>query len=290
VKRFLSVLGRVLLTLVVVAAAAGAGWRAWDTYMNEPWTRDGHVRADVVGVTPDVSGLVSEVLVRDNQAVHRGDVLLRIDRQRFELALQLAEAAVAGQKASLDQARRDAVRYQQLGRDVASQQKIEQAQAAQATAEASYAQALANRDIARLNLERSEIHAPANGIITNMSLNPGDYVTAGKAVMALVDSDSLRVEGYFEETRLARIRLGDPVEIHLMGQAATLTGRVESIAGGIEDRERSDGSSLMASINPTFSWVRLAQRVPIRIKLDPVPEGVRLVAGLTATVAVKPAG
>ncbi|MDQ0467417.1 efflux RND transporter periplasmic adaptor subunit [Labrys wisconsinensis] len=289
-KRFLSVLGRVLLTLVVVAAAAGAGWRAWDTYMNEPWTRDGHVRADVVGVTPDVSGLVSEVLVRDNQAVHRGDVLLRIDRQRFELALQLAEAAVAGQKASLDQARRDAVRYQQLGRDVASQQKIEQAQAAQATAEASYAQALANRDIARLNLERSEIHAPANGIITNMSLNPGDYVTAGKAVMALVDSDSLRVEGYFEETRLARIRLGDPVEIHLMGQAATLTGRVESIAGGIEDRERSDGSSLMASINPTFSWVRLAQRVPIRIKLDPVPEGVRLVAGLTATVAVKPAG
>ncbi|MDE1993481.1 MAG: HlyD family secretion protein [Rhizobiaceae bacterium] len=286
-KSFFGLLGRVGVTLVVLVVAAGCGWRLWNYYMDAPWTRDGHVRADIIGVTPDVSGLVQEVLVHDNQTVHKGDVLLRIDPQRFTLALQQAEAAVAGEKASLDQAERDSARYQQLGKDIASQAKVEQAQLAQATAEAAYQQALANRDVARLNLDRSEIHASANGIITNMDLNPGDYVTAGKAVMALVDSDSMHIEGYFEETKLPGIQLGAPVEIRLMGQMAVINGHVESIAGGIEDRERSDGSNLLADITPTFSWVRLAQRIPIRIALDHVPDGLRLVPGQTATVMVK---
>jgi multidrug resistance efflux pump len=288
VKRFFASLGRVLITLIVVVIAAGSGWRLWDYYMNDPWTRDGHVRADVIGVTPDVSGLVSDVLVRDNQTVHRGDVLVRIDSKRFELALQQADAAAAGAKATLAQAQRDFMRYSELGKNVTSAQKIEQAQAAQDVAAASYQQAVANQGVARLNLERSEIKAPANGVITNLDLNTGDYISAGKAVMALLDTDSLRVEGYFEETKLPRIAVGDPVDIHLMGQSVAISGRVESIAGGIEDRERSDGSSLLANINPTFSWVRLAQRVPIRIALDRLPDGFRLVAGQTATVTVKP--
>ncbi|CAM5765414.1 RND transporter [Labrys miyagiensis] len=286
-KRFFASVGRVLITLIIVVIAAGTGWRLWDYYMNDPWTRDGHVRADIIGVTPDVSGLVSEVLVHDNQAVHHGDVLLKIDGKRFELALEQADAAVAGAKATLAQAQRDFARYSELGKDVTSAQKIEQAQAAQDVAAASYAQAVANQGVARLNLERSEIKAPANGVITNLDLNEGDYVNAGKAVMALLDTDTLRVEGYFEETKLPRIAVGDPVDIHLMGQPATITGHVESIAGGIEDRERSDGSKLLANINPTFSWVRLAQRVPIRIALDKIPDGVSLVAGQTATVMVK---
>jgi RND family efflux transporter MFP subunit len=287
VKSFFRSLGRVGVTLIVVAVAAGVGWQLWSYYMDAPWTRDGHVRADIIGVTPDVSGLVQDVLVRDNQTVHKGDLLLRVDQQRFTLALQQAEAVVAGQKASLEQAQRDSVRYLTLGRDVASQQKIEQAQLAQSMAQAAYQQALANRDIARLNLERSEIRASANGVITNMELNPGDYVTAGKAVMALVDSDSLHIEGYFEETKLPGIHAGAPVEIRLMGQADVIAGHVESIAGGIEDRERSAGSNLLADVNPTFSWVRLAQRIPIRIAIDHVPAGVRLVPGQTATVMVK---
>jgi RND family efflux transporter MFP subunit len=287
VKSFFRSLGRVGVTLIVVAVAAGVGWQLWSYYMDAPWTRDGHVRADIIGVTPDVSGLVQDVLVRDNQTVHKGDLLLRVDQQRFTLALQQAEAVVAGQKASLEQAQRDSVRYLTLGRDVASQQKIEQAQLAHSMAQAAYQQALANRDIARLNLERSEIRASANGVITNMELNPGDYVTAGKAVMALVDSDSLHIEGYFEETKLPGIHVGAPVEIRLMGQADVIVGHVESIAGGIEDRERSAGSNLLADVNPTFSWVRLAQRIPIRIALDHVPAGVRLVPGQTATVMVK---
>jgi multidrug resistance efflux pump len=286
-KTFFASLGRIAVTLVVVVVAAGVGWRLWDYYMEAPWTRDGHVRADIIGITPDVSGLVKDVLVRDNQVVHKGDVLLRVDQQRFVLALQLADAAVAGQKASLEQAQRDSVRYQQLGKDVASEQKIEQAEAAQSVADAGYQQALASRDVAKLNLQRTEIVAPANGVITNMDLNPGDYVTAGKAVMALVDSDSLHIEGYFEETKLPRIAVGAPVDIRLMGQAATITGHVESIAGGVADRERGEGSNLLANVTPTFSWVRLAQRIPIRIAIDKVPDGVKLVVGQTATVAVE---
>jgi multidrug resistance efflux pump len=286
-KPFFASLGRVAITLVVVVIAAGVSWRLWDYYMEAPWTRDGHVRADIIGITPDVSGLVKDVLVHDNQPVHKGEVLLRVDQQRFVLALQLAEAAVAGQKASLEQAQRDSVRYEQLGKDVASEQKIEQAQAAQAVADAAYQQALASRDVAKLNLQRTEIVAPANGVVTNTDLNPGDYVTAGKAVMALVDSDSLHIEGYFEETKLPRIAIGAPVDIRLMGQSVTIAGHVESIAGGVVDRERGEGSDLLANVTPTFSWVRLAQRIPIRIAIDKIPDNLKLVVGQTATVAVE---
>ncbi|WP_152044587.1 efflux RND transporter periplasmic adaptor subunit [Aureimonas psammosilenae] len=275
------------LTLVVVAVAAVFGWNLWTYYMEAPWTRDGHVRADVVGVTPDVSGLVGEVLVHDNQRVAKGDVLFRVDPERFALALRLSEAALQGQQATLAQAQREAERYRQLSSNVASQQSVEQAASAEAIAEANVQQALANRDVAKLNLERSQVRAAANGIVTNLLLDPGDYVSAGKAVMALVNSDSVRVEGYFEETKIDRIRVGDRVEVHLMGSRQALSGRVQSIAGGIEDRERSNGASLLANVTPTFSWVRLAQRVPVRVALDQVPEDMALVVGRTATVAVK---
>jgi RND family efflux transporter MFP subunit len=277
---------RVGITLVVLLAAASAGHELWAHYMDEPWTRDAKVRADIVGVAPDVSGFVSEVLVRDNQSVKQGDVLFRIDRARFAIALEQAEAAVEGRKATLEQARRDRERYEQL-KDVVSQQKTEQARMQEAEAAMAHRQALADRDLARLNLERSEVKASVNGTITNLSLRPGDYITAGTPEVALVDTDSLRIEGYFEETKLARISVGAPVTIRLMGQPATLEGHVESIAAGIEDRERTVGNGLLANINPTFNWVRLAQRVPVRIALDNVPDDARLVAGLTATVVVR---
>lgn len=276
---------RVAVTLAIVVAALAAGRELWGHYMDDPWTRDAKVRADIVGVAPDVSGFVSEVLVQDNQAVKKGDVLFRIDRARFAIALEQAEAAVAGRKATLDQAIRDRGRYEQL-KDVVSQQKTEQMRASEAEAQAAYRQAQADRDLARLNLDRSEVKASVNGVITNLSLRPGDYVNAGQAEVALVDTDSLRVEGYFEETKLSRIKVGNPVSIKLMGQSEVLAGHVESIAAGIEDRERTVGNGLLANINPTFNWVRLAQRVPVRIAFDHVPDDARLVAGLTATVAV----
>ncbi|HWL70651.1 MAG TPA: HlyD family secretion protein [Geminicoccus sp.] len=286
-SRYLVRTSQVLVTLLVLAAAAFVGWQLWDYYMRAPWTRDGRVRADVVGVAPDVSGMVAEVLVRDNEKVVQGQVLFRLDQARFALALRQSEAAVANSQAALDQAQRDVERYGYLAEDVVARQKQEQVATTAAQAQAALRLAEADRDLAALNLTRSEIRAPVAGVITNLTLRPGDYVTAGKAVTALVDDASFYVAGYFEETKLARIRVGDRVEVRLMGGGTVLGGRIESIAAGIEDRERSDG--LLANVNPTFAWVRLAQRVPVRVALDPLPEGTRLVAGQTATVSVLPA-
>jgi RND family efflux transporter MFP subunit len=276
---------RLIVTLAFVCAAFYVGRGLWVHYMDEPWTRDARLRADVVGIAPDVSGLVSEVDVQDNQRVKKGDVLFRVDRERFNIALAQAEAALEGSRAAMEQAHRERERQERLG-DAASLQQKEQARTAEDQARAAYGQALANRDLAKLNLDRSEIKATVNGTVSNLSLRPGDYVTAGAAKVALVDTDSLRVEGYFEETKLPRIHVGDTVSVRLMGQSQRLQGHIDSIATGIEDRERTAGTGLLANINPTFSWVRLAQRVPVRINLDNVPGNVHLIAGLTATVEV----
>ncbi|NDW05605.1 efflux RND transporter periplasmic adaptor subunit [Jiella pacifica] len=276
-------------TLTLFAVALAVGWNFWQGYMQTPWTRDGHVRADVVSIAPDVAGPVAAVLVSDNQTVEKGDVLVRIDPERFQIALDLADATLKDRSASLDQARRDAERYHRLKNGPAvSQQNIEQADLAVEQASAAYDEAKANRDLAALNLARTEVRAPVNGVVSNLSLNPGDYVSSGAGVLALIDTDTLRVEGYFEENQLPRIAVGDAVSVELMGHPQTLRGHVESIAAGIEDRERTNGSNLLANVTPTFSWVRLAQRVPVRVALDDVPAGTRLVAGLTATVSVHP--
>ncbi|MGJ4889229.1 efflux RND transporter periplasmic adaptor subunit [Bradyrhizobium sp. HKCCYLRH3099] len=285
-KGIFPLLGRVAVTVAAVAAAILVGTYLWGYYMKAPWTRDGRVRADIVQIAPDVSGFVTEVLVRDNQPVHQGDVIFRIDRARFKLALQQADAVVAGRLATLNQANADLDRYRSLTTEAVSQQKQEQVLATQQQAQASYDQALADQAVAKLNLERSEVHAPVSGVITNMDLRPGTYVGAGKGVMALVDSDTLHVEGYFEETKLPRIRVGAPVRIRLMGAGEVLTGKVESIAAGIEDRDRAEGASRLANVNPTFNWVRLAQRIPVRIALDDISRRSELVAGRSATVEV----
>lgn len=282
----LSLLGRFAVTIVMVCLAAVAAWQLWTYYADEPWTRDGRVRADVVPVAPDVSGLVSEVLVRENQEVEKGDVLFRIDKDRFVLAVRQAEAAAESRRAALEEATNDLNRYRQLSDKAVSQQKIEQVLSAQLQATAAYHEALAEYDIAKLNLVRSEVRAPVAGTVTNFDLRPGVYVAAGKGAFALVDKASFHVDGYFEETKLPRIRIGDPVTIHVMGESIPLKGRVESIAAAIEDRERSAGTNLVANVNPTFNWVRLAQRVPVRIALTEVPAGVRLLSGRTATVVI----
>ncbi|MGO1162904.1 efflux RND transporter periplasmic adaptor subunit [Brucella pseudogrignonensis] len=285
-KKLFAHSGRVFLTLVMVTMAGLLGWHLWDYYMNAPWTRDGKIRADVVRLAPDVSGLVTEVLVHDNQDVKKGDVIFRIDQARYKLALQQAQAKLASSKAALDMANRDLSRYHKLNDTTVTQQKMEQIETTTMQAEATYRQAELDRDLAALNLDRSSVKAPVNGVITNFSLQPGDYVTAGSAVTALVDTDSFYVSGYFEENKLERIKIGDPVVIDVMGSKVQLKGNVEGIAGGIEDRERTDSSSLLANVSPTFNWVRLAQRVPVRVKLEDVPEGVHLVAGRTVSVSV----
>ena len=244
------------------------------------------MRADVVQVAADVTGLVTDVLVHDNQAVKKDEVLFRIDPARFQIALRDAQANVDSKLAAAQEAERETSRYNRLNALSVSEEQQQQRSAAATQGNASYQQALASRDLAALNLARSQVRAPVNGFITNFDMRPGDYVDAGKPLFALIDSDSFYVAGYFEETKLPRIKVGDPARVYLVGEPAVIEGHVESIAGGIADRERQGSADLLANVNPTFSWVRLAQRVPVRIALDHVPADVRLVTGRTATVVV----
>jgi len=288
-KPFLSRLGRYALTLGLVATAAFIAWPVWGRYEQTPWTRDGRVRADVVRLAPDVAGLVSDVLVHDNEEVHAGDVIFRIDQARYTLALKTADAKADGSKAALDMANRDLVRYRQLGGAAVSRQKLDQVEADARQAAARYRQAQLDRDLAALNLERSSVRAPVDGIVTNLGIHPGDFLAAGTQAVALVDTASLRIEGYFEETKLRQVAPGDHAIVRLMGDDARITGRVESIAAAIADDQRGDTSNLLPKVVPTFSWVRLAQRIPVRIRIDPIPAGMTLIAGSTATVEIIPA-
>ncbi|MEJ1964897.1 MAG: HlyD family secretion protein [Gammaproteobacteria bacterium] len=269
---------------MVLVAAFGARW-LWIHYNVEPWTRDGRIRADVAQISPDVNALVTEVHVEDNQIVHAGDVLLALDKSRYELAVKQAEAAIAADEAALAQAIRENRRNEALETLVTGEQ-TEQGAARVAELRAQLRAAVVQRDVARLNLARTTVIAPVNGVATNVNVQPGDYAAVGRPLLALLNSNSIRVEGYFEETKLPRIRLGDLAIVHVMGLDADLHGTVESIAAGIEDRERGASSTGLANINPTFSWVRLAQRVPVRIRLESVPEDVRLIAGRTVTVSI----
>jgi RND family efflux transporter MFP subunit len=281
-------LGRIAVTLVTVAIAAVVGWYLWDYYMERPWTRDGRVRADVVQVAPDVSGVVSRVNVADNQRVHRGELLFTIDQDRYRLAVQQSQAMVESRLAEMAQRERDMDRLHKLANGVTSVSDREQAESAYAIAQAGYQQAMADLEVANLNLERTEVRAVADGYVTNLELHAGDYVQAGSPALALVDITSFHVVGYFEETKLPRIQVGARVSVALMGSGEHFEGHVHSIASGIVDRERSQSPDLLANINPTFTWVRLAQRIPVRISLDHPPEDWQPRAGLTATVTVLP--
>jgi RND family efflux transporter MFP subunit len=276
-----------IATAIVFAVAILIGRALWVHYMDEPWTRDGRVRAEVVNIAPDVSGAVVELPVRDNQFVHKGDLLMQIDPSHFQIAVEQAQAAVAARKAELQMRRDDAQRRADMDSLVVSKENRENATHTASAAEAQYQQALAALDAAKLNLERTRVVAPVDGYVTNLNVYRGDYAIAGSAKLAVVDSNSFWVYGYFEETKLPHVKVGDKADIRLMS-GGTLKGHVESISRGIYDRDNPQSRELLADVNPTFNWVRLAQRVPVRVKIDVVPDGVLLSAGTTCTVVVTP--
>ncbi|RFB73431.1 MULTISPECIES: HlyD family secretion protein [unclassified Herbaspirillum] len=278
---------RFLITALIFLAAIFLAWTLWQHYMVSPWTRDGRVRADVVNIAPDVAGQVVDLPVRDNQLVHKGDLLMQIDPSRYQLALQQAEAALAARKADLDMRRAQARRRADLDSLVVSRENREDAGSQVAGAEAQYQVAIAQRDSARLNLDRTKVIAPVDGYITNLSVRRGDYASAGVAKIAIIDSHSFWVYGYFEETKLPYVAVGDKAKIQLIN-GATLRGHVDSISRGIYDRDNPQSRELLADVNPTFNWVRLAQRIPVRIQIDEVPKDVLLAAGLTCTVTLEP--
>jgi RND family efflux transporter MFP subunit len=277
---------RVLVTVIAVVVAAVAGWYLWRIYQESPWTRDGRVRANVVTVAPDVAGAVVDLKVHDNQEVKIGDVLFIIDPARYQLALQQAEAAVAGAKSTSDQRQDELERREKLSPASITEEALMQARSAALSARAAYDEAVAAVGVAKLNLARTEVRAPVNGHVTNLLVDRGDYATAGRAMLAIIDSDSFYVAGYFEETKLRYISIGDPVSVRLMSYDAPIQGHVQSVARAITDRENVMASDLIANVNPTFNWVRLAQRIPVRIAIDEVPDGITLSAGMTATIVV----
>jgi len=280
-------IARVLLTLILVAAGCAGGYELWDYYMLSPWTRDARVQADVVSIAPDVSGFVDDLRVKDNQFVHKGDVLFVVDRERYTRALATAKAVVAARQAEMEMRQHEAARRAKLTTLSISVEAREDAMLTASSAAASYQQAQADRSTAQLNLDRTVVRAPVNGFVTNLTLDIGQYASIGTKVMALIDSDSYRVTGYFEETKIPAVKRSGHVDIYLMSGGPLLRGHVESISRGITDRDNPAGPELLANANPTFEWVRLAQRIPVRIHIDDVPKGVLISSGMTCTVVVQ---
>lgn len=272
--------------MLLLAAALWMGRSAWDHYMESAWTRDGRVKADVVNISADVAGTVTEVLVHDNQLVRKGDVLFVVDKARYENALAQAQAMLASQQVEKGRRAQEANRRAALDNAVVSAESKEMAQAAAGTASAQYQAALSARNLAALNLERTVVRAPVSGYVTNLNVHAGDFAAVGAAKLALINADSFYVVGYFEETKLPLLKVNDKVEVHMMSGAAQLQGHIESIAHGITDRDASMGREMLADVNPTFNWVRLAQRVPVRIHIDEKPRNLDLVAGTTCTVVI----
>jgi multidrug resistance efflux pump len=318
----------VLFTIVAVVAILAVK-HIWDYYNSEPWTRDGRIRGDVIQVSSDVAGLITEVLVQDNQTVKKGQVLFKIDvaRQALDVEqarsdLSKAKAGLAAAEAELAQAKanlvksqaninladKNANRYANLMEGAISKQEQDQMFATRDQSHAEHEQMLAaidqakanivqqkalievansNLHLSELNLNRSEVVAPADGTLSNFELQQGNYIKVGQAVAALLNRQQLYVVGYFEETKLDKIYVGAPATVQLMGDSQKLKGHVQGIASGIEDRERTSTTGLLANVNPTFSWVRLAQRVPVKIMIDELPKNqLAFVAGRTVTIHI----
>ncbi|ALB61347.1 Fusaric acid resistance protein fusE [Cronobacter condimenti 1330] len=276
---------RTAITVVLVVLAFIAIFRAWSFYTESPWTRDARFTADVVAIAPDVAGLITSVEVHDNQLVKKDQVLFTIDQPRYQKALEEAEADVAYYAALANEKRREAGRRNRLGVQAMSREEIDQANNVLQTVQHQLAKAEATRDLAKLDLQRTVIRAPADGWITNLNVYTGEFITRGSTAVALVKQNSFYVQAYMEETKLEGVRPGFRVEITPLGSNHVLHGTVDSISAGVTNASSTRDDKGMATVDSNLEWVRLAQRVPVRIRLDKQP-GNFYPAGTTATVVV----
>jgi RND family efflux transporter MFP subunit len=279
---------RYAITLATVLVALILAYFLWWHYLRSPWTRDGRVRAEVVAIAAQISGKVVSLPVVDNQTVKKGDVLFEIEDVDYKLALQQAEANVQSRQFDLQVAQEDSARRQKLGEQAVSAEERQTSQSNANVAQAAYQSALAARDQAKVNLDRCKIVSPVNGYVTNLTLRIGDYATPGQTKLTLVDSDSFWIVGYFEETKLPNIHDGDYAHVRLMGWHPEIAAHVESVSRAIADTNAEDNAVGLANVSPIFTWVRLAQRIPVRIKIDSVPKDVTIAAGQTCTIVITP--
>jgi RND family efflux transporter MFP subunit len=259
----------------------------WDHYNAGPWTRDGRVRVQVASVAPEISGKITELRIVDNQFVHKGDILYVIDPFDFDVALRTNKAVLQQRMADFNVKELQSERRRRLS-DLASsteEKQIYQGNALQAKAAVDSAQEQVRQ--AEINLHRTEVRSPVNGIVTNLLLREGDYAHQGATNVSVIDTDSYWIDGYFEETKLARLCVGDQAEAKLMGYRAPITGHIATVTLGVSVSNAAASTQGLPNVDPVYTWVRLAQRVPVRIAIDKVPPGVPLVSGLTATVTIR---
>jgi RND family efflux transporter MFP subunit len=288
--KFVKKLGLGIINLALIAAVAWYAYQTFDEYINNPWTRNGQVRGHVIQVSPRVTGMVTSIAVIDNQFVHEGDLLFEIDPEPFDIAIAQAEANLKRDHISSRSSKIEYDRLQEIFKKdpgAVSHKDLNRR-------EANYLQSLSQIDVAqeslrsaKLNLSYTRVHASVDGYVSNVDFQIGTQAVANTPIIALVDSNSFWVFGYFRESQIGRFKIGDPARVTLMAYPdRPLRGTVESLGWGIAPSDGNTGANLLPSIKPVFQWIRLAQRIPVRIKLEKVPAGVELRFGLTASVMV----
>jgi multidrug resistance efflux pump len=241
-------------------------------------------------VAPQISGQVIERRVVDNQFVRKGDVLYVIEPFDFEVAVRTNKAILEQKAADLQVKQVQSERRQHLTALSTTPEEQQVFAGIALQAKAAFEAAAQQLGQAEINLRRTKVRSPVNGYVTNLLLTVGDYARQGTVMVSVIDSDSYWVDGYFEETKMARVCVGDRVEAKLMGYAEPILGRVSTVTRGIGVSNAGPGVQGLPNVDPVYTWVRLAQRVPVRIAIDQVPPGVPLVAGMTATVTVREPG
>jgi len=267
----------------VVAAIVAGNW-VWNHYLHSPWTRDGRIRANVITVAPDVSGWVTGLEVSNNQPVNKGDLLFVIDDSRYQAKIAEAGAYLAQKRSAWELAQHQYQRREGLsGRQTISDENLETYRIQTESAKASYDLAQAQLATARIDLQRTRVTAPETGTVSNLSLSEGNYVNQGQPVVSLVQKSSFYVTGYFEETKLQKIHVGQNARVTLMS-GGKMQGKVTSIAQGIADTSVGSNSQLLPQVQQAVNWVRLAQRIPVDITLNSLPPGLNLSAGMTVSI------
>src|SRR5271154_3124241 len=286
-QQFLLSISRRLATAAITLVALLVSIVTWDVYVTSPWTRDGRIRVQVASVAPEISGRIVAVRITDDQFVHKGDVLYQIEPFDFEVKLLTNKAVLEQKKADLHVKELQNARRQKLSdlATTAEEQQVYEGSAIQAKAAVDAAEQQVAE--AEINLRRTEVRSPVNGYITNLLMRQGDYAHAGATNVSVVDADSFWVDGYFEETKLARLCIGDRADAKLMGYAQPIRGHLTTVTRGISVSDAAPGTQGLPNVDAVYTWVRLAQRVPVRIAIDDVPPGVPLVSGTTATVTVR---
>lgn len=276
-----------IITLSIVTAALVSALLLYNRYSETPWTRDGQVQANVVGIAPRVAGPIISIPLIDNQSVSKGDLLFEIDPSTFQATLENAEGILLKAQAAFKQTSQELKRQTELYKtQVVDQRDFQNAQDAYDAANAAQAAAQANVKMAKLNLEYTKIFAPVDGYVTNMNTSLGTYVHEGEQLLALVDKSSFWIAGYFKETQMNHIKNGDKARVHLMGHYwEPMEGIVHSVGWGIFIANGSATVNLLPQVNQTIDWVRLPNRFPVRVQLTG-PSVVPLRIGQTVSVSI----